>query len=81
MIFTIELDSLPMMDTISVDSIDAETRDFFEDHHLFMMESVSERKFMAPDHNSEKVIATKIAGLKDPILLFLLITMAIHFFL
>lgn len=72
MIFTIELDSLPMMDTISVDSIDQETRDFFEDHHLFMMESVSERKFMAPDHNYEEVIATKIAGLKDPILLFLL---------
>jgi len=72
MIFTLELDSLPMMDTLSVDSIDQETRDFFEDHHLFMMESVSERKFMAPDNNFEEVIATKVAGLKEPILLFLL---------
>jgi len=72
MIFTIELDSLPMMDTIPSDSIDQETRDFFEDHHLFMMETVTERKFMAPDHNHENVIATKIAGLKDPIMLFLL---------
>ncbi|MXN93031.1 hypothetical protein GR160_17530 [Flavobacterium sp. Sd200] len=34
--------------------------------HLFMMESVSERKFIAPDISEEKVIATKASGLKDP---------------
>ncbi|MCF8369160.1 MAG: DUF5686 and carboxypeptidase regulatory-like domain-containing protein [Bacteroidales bacterium] len=71
MIFTLELDSLPMMDTLELDSSD-EMREFLDKHHLFMMESVSERKFRAPDHNQEKVIATKVSGMQDPIFVFLL---------
>jgi hypothetical protein len=72
MIFTFELDSLPMIDTLEVDTADESLRDFLENHHIFIMESVSERKFMFPDRNYEKVIATKVAGLKDPIFVFLL---------
>ena len=34
--------------------------------HLFMMESVSERKFIKPDVSEEVVIATKASGFKDP---------------
>lgn len=34
--------------------------------HLFMMESVSEKKFIKPDISEEVVIATKASGLKDP---------------
>ncbi|RLD53937.1 MAG: hypothetical protein DRJ05_15580, partial [Bacteroidetes bacterium] len=72
MIFTFDLDSLPMSaDTLEMDTTE-NFREFLEKRHLFMMETVSERKFMAPDKNNEKVIATKIAGLKNPIFLFLL---------
>ena len=39
---------------------------FFKSQHLFMMESVSERKFKRPDKNYEKVIGTRVSGLKDP---------------
>jgi len=69
MIFTFELDSIPALDSISIDSTD---KAFFEKHHLFIMESISERKFMFPNKNNEKVIATKVAGFKDPIFVFLL---------
>ena len=71
MIFTLELDSLPIVDTLELDTTD-EVRDFLDKHHLFMMESVSERKFRYPDKNEEKVIATKVSGFQDPIFLFLL---------
>lgn len=72
MIFTMDLDSLPELDSISSDTSDESFREYFEKRHLFMMESVTERKFRAPNNNEEKVIATKISGLKDPIFVFLL---------
>jgi hypothetical protein len=72
MIFTFELDSLPMIDTISIDTADQNLRKYLEDHYLFMMETVSERKFKFPDNNHEEIIATKVAGMKDPIIVFLL---------
>lgn len=72
MIFTFELDSILMVDSIEVDTTDNEFREFLDKHHIFIMESISERKFMYPDKNNEKVIATKVAGFKDPIFVFLL---------
>jgi hypothetical protein len=33
--------------------------------YLFLMESVSQRKYLYPDHNYEKVIASRTSGLKD----------------
>ncbi len=73
MIFSIEPDSLVCFDTIETDTSDAkELKNFLEKHHLFLMESVSERKFMKPDRNREDVIATKISGFKDPIVVFLI---------
>ena len=71
MIFTLELDSIPMLDTLEVDTTE-NFRSFLENHHLFMMESVSERKFKAPDKNVEEVVATKVSGFKDPIFVFLI---------
>lgn len=72
MIFTPELDSIPELDSLIADTTDAEVREFLDKHHLFIMETVSERKFRFPDKNHEEVIATKVAGFKDPIFVFLL---------
>jgi hypothetical protein len=38
----------------------------FRSQHLLIMESVTERKFKRPDKNYEKVIGTRVSGLKDP---------------
>ena len=35
-------------------------------HHLMVMESVSERKYLFPEKNSEKVIYNRVSGFKDP---------------
>jgi len=37
-----------------------------KDSPLFMMESVSERKFIAPDNSEEVVIGTKVSGFQNP---------------
>jgi hypothetical protein len=72
MIFTLELDSIPELDSITADTTNSEMRAFLDKSHLFIMETVSERKFLYPDKSHEEVIATKVAGFKDPIFVFLI---------
>ena len=82
MIFTMDLDSLPMgADTLEADTSDMNMREYLDKYHIFIMETVSERQFMAPDKNNERVVATKIAGFKNPIFIFLLSQMqSTHFY-
>jgi len=47
----------------------------FEKYYLFLMESVSERKFMKPDFSQERVIASKVAGFSDPMFTLLMTQM------
>jgi len=74
MVFTANLDSLKK-DSLKKDSTYKKTKDFFEKQYLFLMESVYERKFMYPDKNSEKLIASKISGFKDPLFAMLVTQM------
>jgi Family of unknown function (DUF5686)/CarboxypepD_reg-like domain len=46
------------------DSIKLKTQ--LQNGHLFIMESVTERKFISPDNSEEVVLATKVSGFKDP---------------
>ena len=39
---------------------------FLEKQYLFMMESVSSRKFISPEKNKEEVIASKVSGMSQP---------------
>ena len=79
MYLTIDVDSLDgRIDTVRtnpnpenpegfyLDSGNYEVKNFFNKQYLFMMESVSERKFLYPRKNNEKVIASRVSGLKDP---------------
>jgi hypothetical protein len=72
MYFTIKSDSAFIMDTAVVDTAGNKLRDFLSDKYFFFMETVSERKFLSPDHNQERVIASRISGFKDPIVVFLI---------
>jgi len=68
-IFTAAIDSflLNNPDTInSLDTSDQKTIEFFNKQHLFMMESVTERKFIPPDNTYEKVLASRVSGFKNP---------------
>jgi len=68
--FTVRPDS-----TMSNEAVKDSSTRFFENliskQYLFLMENVTKRKFMAPDRNYNEVVATKMSGFKDPILVFL----------
>lgn len=53
--------------TTKADSLNRKTKGkLLKDSPLFMMESVSERKFIAPDSSEEIVIGTKVSGFQNP---------------
>jgi hypothetical protein len=61
MYFTAQVDSniLNNPDSIAkLDTNDQKAIEWLEAHHIFMMESVSERKYKLPDKSYEKVIAS-----------------------
>ena len=69
MYFTAAIDTNILNESTKVtelDSNDQQAINWLEKHHLFMMESVSERKFKHPSKNYEKVIASRVSGLKNP---------------
>ena len=68
--FTMNPDSV-RMDSTMRDSSARLIEKLISEQYLFLMENVTNRKFMAPDKNYNKVIATKMSGFKDPILVFL----------
>ena len=70
-IFTLDLDSLRMLDTMDLDTGSLEVRRFFDRQDIFIAESVIERKFLYPERNQENVIATRVSGMKDPLFVFL----------
>lgn len=62
MFFTVEKTGDPQQEP---NEDDAELDEFLGKQHLFLSETVSERKFKS-GKNSEKVLATRVSGLKDP---------------
>jgi len=71
MVMTVDTLDIKKEDFNPQDSGYIRLKNFLNDKDFFMMETVSERKFMSPDRNHEKVLASRISGFKDPILLFL----------
>jgi len=52
----------------SSDSTDGESfSDFIATKYLFLMESVTERKYLRPDRSKETVIANRVSGFKNPL--------------
>jgi hypothetical protein len=48
------------------DSSSIKMEEFLEKQHLFLLESVSERAYLHPGRNNERVIASRVSGFKDP---------------
>lgn len=40
--------------------------DLLEKQHIFIMESVAERRFMAPNRNNEIIVANRVSGIENP---------------
>ncbi|WP_462318090.1 DUF5686 and carboxypeptidase-like regulatory domain-containing protein [Marinilabilia sp.] len=50
----------------SSDSLAVKFLDYNKKNHLLLMESVSEKKHLAPDKSNERIISGRVSGLKDP---------------
>ncbi|MEO1652222.1 MAG: DUF5686 family protein, partial [Bacteroidota bacterium] len=50
----------------SVDSNFVKVLGHLENHHFFMSEVVTERKYRAPNYDKEEVLANRVSGIKDP---------------
>ena len=66
-VFTGELDS-PDQDPgeAEEDTVAFNLSTYLEEHHFFLMETVTERKYLAPGRNNEKVLASRISGVEHP---------------
>jgi len=72
MIVTLDADSLMLKDSSLLDSSERKMRQFLEKQDIFIMETVTERKYKSPDLNQETVLATRVSGLKDPMMAFMI---------
>jgi hypothetical protein len=70
-LFEPDTSAFAIQDTTISDSSMAKLKDFFSKQDIAIMETVVERKFMAPDKNYENVKANRISGFQDPIFVFL----------
>lgn len=43
-----------------------EKEDFLKDKHLFLLESVTQRRHLPPEKDEETILATRVSGLKNP---------------
>ncbi len=69
MYFTGQVDSVLLANPDSIaklDTSDQKAIEWLEEYHIFMMESVTERKYKLPDKSYEKVLASRVSGLKNP---------------
>lgn len=68
LVFGMSLDTAILADTAkraALDTTQQELYKFFEEQYLFLMESVTKRKFYPPDHSEETIIANRVSGLKN----------------
>ncbi|MDP2722376.1 MAG: DUF5686 family protein [Bacteroidales bacterium] len=72
MILTVNSDSLMSRDPALLDSNEMKARSFLAKQDLFITETVTERKYLAPGLNQENVLATKVSGFSDPIITFMI---------
>lgn len=74
MVITVDIDELKktnLRDTINPenDTI-SRLRSFIKDKDILLMENIVEKKFLAPSKSHEKVIGSKVSGLQDPLIVF-----------
>ncbi|PLX12303.1 MAG: hypothetical protein C0598_06245 [Marinilabiliales bacterium] len=69
---TVDADSLMYKDTSELKSNERRMQGFLKKQDIFLLETVTERKYMSPDLNQETVLATRVSGFKDPVVAFMI---------
>lgn len=65
-IFTADQEELAAIPDTTTDSTSIKIRQFFNEQHLFMLESASTRTFIPPSRDKEEITAYKVSGFSDP---------------
>jgi hypothetical protein len=65
-IFTADQEALAAIPDTTTDSTNIKIRKFFNEQHLFMLESASTRTFLPPSRDKEEITAYKVSGFSDP---------------
>jgi hypothetical protein len=60
---------------LSKDSATVRLNRFLNDHHFFLMETVTERRFMPPSRNNETILASRVSGFENPMFALLITQM------
>ncbi|MFO8235369.1 MAG: DUF5686 family protein [Bacteroidales bacterium] len=77
MTFTVDsfgLEDIPgggELDSLIIDTSELRLQKMLANQYLFLMETISKRKFQAPDKEKEYVTASRVSGFKDPSLVIL----------
>ena len=78
MVFTIDMKNAEKVvyDTSNIsksikDSSSIKMKEFLDKQHLFLMESVSNKKFRFPGQHGEEIIASRVSGFKEPSMVLL----------
>lgn len=72
MVLTVNADSIMKKDSVLLDTNELRVKNFLSKQDLFLMETVTERKYMSPGLNQENVIATRVSGFNDPVMAFMI---------
>jgi|GEM_PF-558518 len=65
LLFTFNADSIPLLDSLGQpDSSAIEIHKFRDRSHLFLMESITERRYIQGSRDNERVVASRISGLQ-----------------
>lgn len=64
--FDIVFDTTDVKKRTLTDEEYMEGKNEMDDQHLFLIETVSTRKYLPPDHSEETVIATRVSGFENP---------------
>lgn len=64
--FTLDPETLAQLDSNSNDTSIVRLKRFFDDQHIFLIETSSERKFIPPARDKETILAYKTSGFSDP---------------
>jgi len=71
MVITLDLDNKIETDSvIEVPDSIGSLRKIISDKDIMLMENVVEKKFLAPDRVHEKIVASRVSGLQDPLMTF-----------
>ncbi len=66
-VFAAKESELESIKKTTIDSTEIKLRQFFDEQHLFLIESASTRTFFPPSRDKETITAYKVSGFTDPL--------------